>query len=44
MNDMSNVLEQAQAAKKAWRILRRVDTASKNKFLSELERLLRAHI
>src|SRR3989344_2735509 len=41
---MSNVLEQAQAAKKAWRILRRVDTASKNKFLSELERLLRAHM
>ncbi len=41
---MTNVLEQAQAAKKAWRMLRRADTAAKNKFLSELERLLRAHI
>ena len=41
---MSNVLEQAQAAKKAWRMLRRADTATKNKFLSELERLLRAHM
>ena len=38
---MRSVLEQAQAAKSAWRIIRRADTKAKNTFLQELERLLR---
>lgn len=38
---MRSVLEQAQVAKKAWRIIRQADTKIKNGFLNELERLLR---
>lgn len=37
---MRSVLEQAQSAKKAWRIVRQANTATKNTFLAELSRLL----
>ena len=40
---MQSVLEQAQATKKAWRILRRAEGATKNIFLNKLEVLLRTH-